>query len=220
MRRRTNGRAFSLMELMVVIVVSTMGFLALFQIQISTLRGLANAKRIVEATNLAENFMEQLRMEFMSWTDQPGEGLDSSRQPHLAGLQANGAAAGTQTPGGEVTDAGGAPVAGWVIGDEEGGKDRRISRVGDPHPFNYNTGIREAMITAGFESEEQPYCLHYRLTWLIQDRAIRAEVEVSWPQLEADMNAFIACDRLAADRLNDVRSVTLVSTLAVNTFQR
>ena len=47
MRRRTNGRAFSLMELMVVIVVSTMGFLALFQIQISTLRGLANAKRIV-----------------------------------------------------------------------------------------------------------------------------------------------------------------------------
>ena len=76
------------------------------------------------------------------------------------------------------------------------------------------------MITHGFEGDEQPYCLHYRLTWLIVDRAIRAEVEVSWPLLDANIETFRLCNRLASDRLHDVRSVTLTSTLAVNTFQR
>ncbi|MEE2780400.1 MAG: prepilin-type N-terminal cleavage/methylation domain-containing protein [Myxococcota bacterium] len=215
MRRRTRA-GFTLVELLVVIVVSTMGFLALFQLQISTLRGLSNSRRIIEASNLGENFIEQLRLEFMAWTDQPGEGLgDVTKFPHLAGLTPTGAGVGAQTPGGEVTDA-----TGWVIGDEDGGQDRRVSRVGDPHPQGFNIGSRKAMITHGFEGDEQPYCLHYRLTWLIVDRAIRAEVEVSWPLLDADIETFRTCNRLASDRLNDVRSVTLTSTLAVNTFQR
>ena len=214
--RAGTRRGFTLVELLVVIVVSTMGFLALFQLQISTLRGLSNSRRIIEATNLGENFIEQLRLEFMPWTDRGGEGLgDVSKFPHLAGLQPSGASVGGQTPGGEVTDA-----TGWVIGDEDGGEDRRVSRVGDPHPHGFNIGSRKAMITHGFEGDEQPYCLHYRLTWLIVDRAIRAEVEVSWPLLHAYVESFRSCDRLASDRLHDLRSVTLTSTLAVNTFQR
>ena len=79
--RRVHG--FSLVELLMVIVVTTLGFVALLNMQMATLRGLAHAKHMAEGTNLAENFIEQLRLEFMSWTDLPGQGL--AERPGIVG---------------------------------------------------------------------------------------------------------------------------------------
>lgn len=213
------GRSgFSLIELLMVVVVSTMGFVALFGMQTASLRGLNNTKRILEATNLAENFIEELRVEFMAWTENPGEGLQDlpASFPHLADLPTGPAvAAGAQTPGDAIP---GAP--GWVLGDEGLEADRRVSVVGDPHPLGLNNGVRAAMLSPGFEGDEQPFCLHYRLTWLIPNRAIRAEVEVSWATPEADMDDFVQCDQTASSNLGELRSVTMTSTLPVNVFQR
>lgn len=206
---------FTLVELLLVVVVTTLGFVALHQMQMATLRGLANAKHIAEATNLGENFIEQLRLEFMAWTELPGEGLDDpAKFPHLKDLVTGAAAGvGAQTTG-NVTNA-----TGWLIASEAG-TDRRVNRAGPPHVLGFNQGIRQAMVQKGFEGTDRPYCMHYRLTWLIPDRAIRAEVEVSWPMAQANMEAFARCENIAAGRLSEVRSITLNSSLVINVFQR
>jgi type II secretory pathway pseudopilin PulG len=212
--RRPGG--FTLVEVLIVVIVSTLGFVALFGMQVATLRGLANTRRIIEATNLAENFLEQLRLEFSAWTDEPGGGLDDGGVfPHLAGLPAGPAAvAGGQTIGGEIA---GAPA--WIIGDAGAGTDRRVSVVGDQNG-TLNTGIRAAMLSPGSEEIEQPFCLHYRLTWLIPNRSIRAEVEVVWPLENANLEAFLDCAQLASAALGELRSVSLTTNLSVNTFLR
>lgn len=206
---------FTLVEVLIVVIVSTLGFVALFGMQVATLRGLSNTRRIIEATNLAENFLEQLRLEFSAWTDEPGGGLADGVFPHLAGLPVGpSAVAGGQTVGGEIADA---PA--WIIGDAGVGADRRVSVIGDQNGA-FNTGIRAAMLSPGSEEVEQPFCLHYRLTWLIPNRSMRAEVEVVWPLENANLETFVDCAQLASAALGELRSVNLTTNLSVNTFLR
>jgi hypothetical protein len=144
-----------------------------------------------------------------------GQGLDTGAFPHLAGLPVGPAAvAGGQTVGGEVLAA---PA--WIIGDDGVGTDRRVSIVGDENA-GLNTGIRQSMLTGGSEEIEQPFCLHYRLTWLIPNRSIRAEVEVIWPLEGANLEDFVECGQLASAALGELRSVNLTTNLSVNTFLR
>jgi prepilin-type N-terminal cleavage/methylation domain-containing protein len=216
-RWNKRARGFSLLELMITVSVATMGFVALLTLQTSTMRGMINTRHLIQATSLAENFLEQLRLEFMGWTDNPGEDLTNTANfPHLAGLPTDAAAA----AGAMSVTAGLVDAPGWVNADIDNGDDRRVSVVGDPHPFGFNNGIRTAMITPGAEDIEQPYCMRYRLTWLIPGRAIRAEVEVAWPLENANIDRFLACEDLASSNLGELRSVTLMSTLAINVFQR
>ncbi len=211
-------RGFSLVELLMVVVVSTLGFVALFSMQTASLRGMSMSRKMLEATNLAENYIEQLRLEFMAWTSIPGEGLadNPGAFPHLANLPTGmGVAAGAQTPGDSIGTA-----AGWVRGDLGAEADRRVSVVGDLNPLGINSGSYAAMISPGFAGAEQPFCLFYRLTWLIPNQAIRAEVEVTWPMADANMEDFLECQTLAADNLGELRSVTMATTLGINVFQR
>ena len=205
------------MELMITVSIATMGFVALFTLQAITYRGMANTQNLIQATNLGENFLEQLKLEFMAWTDNPGEGLENGENfPHLADLPTGASAtAGATTAGSGMMEA-----PGWVHGGIDTGEDRRVSVVGATHPLGFNAGSRAAMISPGQEEVERPFCLHYRLTWLIPNRALRAEVEVSWPMENANLTEFLRCEQLAASNLGEVRSVTLTSTLAVNVFQR
>lgn len=208
-------RGFTLSEILMVVAVSTLGFVALFELQAKSLRAWTNMARMQQATLSAENFMEVLRLEFSQWT--PTEVLDNpSKFPHLAGLGTQDAAVpGGQTEGDNIE---GGP--GWVHGDAGASSDRRVPLVGDLHPAGYNAGLRMATISPGMEDDDQPFCLHYRLTWLQPNRAIRLEVEVMWALDTADMTAFQNCDFAAATRLGEVRSVTLTSTLLVNVFNR
>jgi len=216
-RRTRRARGFSLLELMITVSITTMGFVALLTLQTSTMRGMNNTRHLIQATSLGENFLEQLRLEFMAWTDNPGEDLTNDTNfPHLAGLPTDAAA----TAGSMSVTAGVDNAPGWVNADKDGGSDRRVSVVGDRHPFGFNQGIRAAMITPGSEDIEQPYCMRYRLTWLIPGRAIRAEVEVAWAMENANIERFLSCEELAASNLGELRSVTLMSTLAINVFQR
>ncbi len=209
-------QGFTLIELLIVVAVTTLGFVALFDLQASTLRGMASMRRMLEATMLAENFIETLRLELSAWT--PGSNLGNPALfPHLSDLPTDASAqAGSQTTG----DATGDLAPGWIIADQEASADRRVSMAGDLHPLDFNAGIRAAMLEPGMEDVQQPFCLLYRLTWLIPGAAIRAEVEVSWPLDTADMESFLLCDFNASTRLDQVRSVTLTSTLSTNLFHR
>ena len=209
------ARGFTLIELLMVVGVSTIGFVSLFDLQAKSIRGMTNMVRMQRATLLAENFIENLRLEFSQWT--PTENLDDpDKFPHLADLgTSDEAVAGGQTPGDNVE---GGP--GWVIGDGRKGVDRRVPYAGDRHPQGYNDGLRAAMISPGMEEDDQPFCLLYRLTWLQPNRAIRVEVEVSWPQAGANMTRFEQCNSIASAHLDEVRSVTVTSTILVNVFNR
>ena len=209
------GRGFTLVELLMVVGVSTVGFVSLFDLQAKSIRGMTNMVRMQRATLLAENFIENLRLEFSQWT--PTENLDDPNKfPHLADLgTSDEAIAGGQTPGDNVE---GGP--GWVIGDARKSADRRVPYAGDRHPMGFNDGLREAMISPGMEEDDQPFCLLYRLTWLQPNRAIRVEVEVSWPQAGANMSRFEQCNSIASAHLGEVRSVTVTSTILVNVFNR
>lgn len=216
MARRTT-RGFSLVELMITVSITTMGFVALLTLQTATLRGMSNTRHLIQATSLAENFLGQLQLEFMGWTENPGQGLSNTTNfPHLAGLPTDAAATAGATSSSDGVD----NAPGWVNADTDGGDDRRVSVVGDRHPFGFNSGIRAAMISPGAEDIEAPYCMRYRLTWLIPQRAIRAEVEVAWPLENANLDNFLTCEEMASANLGELRSVTLMSTLAVNVFQR
>jgi prepilin-type N-terminal cleavage/methylation domain-containing protein len=168
MNRRKHSRGFTLVELLMVVALTTTGFVGLFNLQAASIKGMGNMIRMTQATTLAENFISRLRLEFSAWTTtQP---LSSGGLfPHLAGLPTDdGAQPGVQTPGDGIKDG-----PGWVIGDVDGGTDRRVSIAGDAHPLGYNTGTRQAMLVPDMEDEDQHFCLLYRLTWMRANRAIR-----------------------------------------------
>lgn len=216
MRARPEGkRGFTLVELLLVVVLTTIGFVGLFDLQASSIRGMGNMVRMQQAVQLGENFIEQLRLEFSAWT--PTESLNNPGLfPHLANLPTDDAArAGVQTPGDEVANG-----PGWVIADRDKGDDRRVSAVGDAHPGGFNKGLRLAMLNTDVEDADQHFCLLYRLTWLQPNRLIRVEVEVAWALQTADINAFMKCNTSAGSKLNEMRSITLTSTLAINVFKR
>jgi prepilin-type N-terminal cleavage/methylation domain-containing protein len=214
--RRPSSRAgFTLVEVLIVVGISTIGFVALADLQTSSIRGMKHMVRMYEATNLAENFIEDLRLEFSQWTPADPLAADATF-PSLEGLPIDAATPpGTPTPGDGVTGG-----DGWVIGDVDGGADRRVSMVGDAHPLGYNVGIRDAMLNDLVPGGGEHFCLLYRLTWLLPNRAIRVEVEVQWPLETANVPHFVACDTIAANQLSEVRSITLTSTIMVNLFQR
>jgi len=226
-RRTPSRRGFTIVELLIVVAVTTAGFIALADLQTSSLRGMRSMSRMADALALGENFLEDLRLEFSQWTPETSlEVLASAgKLPHLAGLPTGAAAqAGAQTPGDGVV---GGP--GWVIGDEDGGVDRRVGVVGDlsafpPSPVSpaapTNAGALAATTDPNVPGGAQPFCLLYRLTWLVPQRAFRAEVEVQWPLDTANMTNFAKCDTIAASRLDEVRSVTLTTTISANLFRR
>ncbi len=84
--RRGEG-GFSLVELMMVIVITTIGFMALINMQVGTLHAVNESRSMMEAVNLAEHFVETLKSEAISWngdassTILPG-GL-AAQFPHL-----------------------------------------------------------------------------------------------------------------------------------------
>ncbi len=67
-RGNTSPRGFSLIEILVAVVVSSIGFAAVFALQLSTMKGNVSAREQAAAITLAESGMEQLRAEAYAWT--------------------------------------------------------------------------------------------------------------------------------------------------------
>ncbi len=200
--------AFTVSELLIVVAVSTVGFVALADLQTSTIHGRAEMQKMLQAVNLAEMFLDDLRLEFSRWT--PAQQLTPGLFPHLADLPVGPTVgAGAQTIGSGVKSG-----PGWISVEYQGGSDRRVSLVGDVHPLGYNAGIYKAINFVGFSAD--PFCLFYRLTWLNPGETIRAEVEVAWAFHHANQDEFQTCDTLTHAQLDRARNVTMTTTLNYN----
>ena len=72
-----NIKGFTLLEVLIVIAIFSIGILAVAAMQMSSTRGNASARRITEATALAESQIENLMQ--LSYDD---ENLDPADNPH------------------------------------------------------------------------------------------------------------------------------------------
>lgn len=81
MRRATHtARGFTIIEMLVALVVTMIGFAAIFQLQIGTMQGNISARELAAATNLAERYAEVLHRDAHQWTgfDKPGPWLNQA----------------------------------------------------------------------------------------------------------------------------------------------
>jgi prepilin-type N-terminal cleavage/methylation domain-containing protein len=64
--RRQAG--FTIVEVLVAVIVSAVGFAAIFSLQIGSIQGNIEARELAAATNLAERYISQMRADAYMWT--------------------------------------------------------------------------------------------------------------------------------------------------------
>lgn len=79
MKKPENQQGFSLVELMIAMVVLTIGIMATMSMQFTSLAGYTAARETTGATELARAVEQRIRAESLAW--QPGEGIPSGIDP-------------------------------------------------------------------------------------------------------------------------------------------
>lgn len=202
--KRTNGslRGFSLVEVMATVVITTVGFLALMQLQVGTLRGVSHARAMADGLNLAEHFIETLKTEAYRWTG------TSTTMLSLPGIYPHLSQVGTSTAGGS---------SGWLKGYELPTQDQRVGPMGQD--MSADSGVHNEF----WYDRNRQFCLHYRLTWVVPEYLIRVDVRVSWLTAQAANSAYFACPVSSPamwEDLANVSSITLSGTVIRNIFMR
>lgn len=195
--RSGSGRGFTLVELLLVVVFTAIGFIGLVHLQINTIKAVSTARNISEATNLAEHVIETIRVEALEWTF-PGSILlaQSSSFPLLS-------VAGTPTQGGG---------SGWIRTMLPTSTDKKVGSMG-----YFET--RDPGIHNELDPEVNPrFCVHYRLVWLIPDYLLRADVRVLWLRNHARFDLHQSCEVGMETDLANVSSVTIPATVMRNVF--
>lgn len=193
---------FTLAELLVVVTLSTIGFVAIMNLQLGTTRGVGSARGMQNALGIAEHVAMAMRQEAIEWT--PASPALSSITTFTFLKNAP-----------DTTDAGSASP--WLIGYQETSApapDARISPGGASPTLD--AGIRGDLGT----DIDRNYCVHYRLTWLVPNVLLRADIRVSWTRPTADSENYKACPVNMIDRLDEVQSVSLPVTILRNVFVR
>ena len=72
-------KGFTLIEVLIALTIFSIGVLAVAAMQMTTIRGIASARRITEATSLAENQIENLIQLPYDHAD-----LNPAKNPHLS----------------------------------------------------------------------------------------------------------------------------------------
>ena len=78
-KKETGMKGFTLIEVLIVMFIFSIGILAVAAMQMTATRGNASARRITEATTLAENRMENLMRLSYDHAD-----LDPENNPHVS----------------------------------------------------------------------------------------------------------------------------------------
>ena len=198
--RARRDAGFTMVELMVVTVITIMGFLALVHLQAGILRGNSNSWDMVGATHLAQNLLEAIRMEAMEWTDNAGQGVDQAKFQYLK----------------HVNDVG---VTQWIRAfDLPGQRFQRVNQAG--RDTRYDSGVLNEL----HDTRNQRFCVRYRLAWMIPNQLIRAEIRVLWNRDNGQGGKYDACPlspNPAQDMDFDVANVfaaTFSTTVMKNAF--
>ena len=62
------ARGFTIIEVLVAVIITAIGFAAIFSLQIGSMQGNIEAREMAAATNLAERFVAELRTDAYMWT--------------------------------------------------------------------------------------------------------------------------------------------------------
>lgn len=197
---------FSLVEILIVIVITTVGFLTLINLQIGTLRGVGTSKSMMQAINLSEHFIETLKTEALVWTGDPAVLHQNAIMfPYLRATPLN-------TESGQTSD--------WVKAYDSSKTDRRVGPLGNTtaaSPFLLNDG---GILLEVPPERDKKFCLAYRLTWIVPGYLMRADVRAMWLRNEADFSLYQTCDPGARpwEDLSNVSSITVPGTIMRNVF--
>jgi prepilin-type N-terminal cleavage/methylation domain-containing protein len=152
MTDRTRERGFTLIEVMAALLIFGIGLLGIMALHIVARKGNNDAQDVTAATVVAEHWMERLRTESTMWNYGSAD-LTVTRTPMLSPLGA----------GADTTGA----TTGWI-----------------PPPQNpLLTRTSEESVRTETDGTEIPmgeYCTEYRVTTLIPNQVLRAEVRVMW----------------------------------------
>jgi len=198
-RPRTGRRGFSVIELLVVVAVTSVGFVALLELQVASIRGLTYPANLTAAVNLGEHFLATLHLEAVEWT---GNGAQQWNGPQLRYLSTLNPALAADSPDG------------WQVAyGIEGGSDLFTDQAGSD--ATYDAGLVRELAPR----DNPRFCVHYRLAWATgSERLMRAEVRVMWLRDNASWALFRNCPvEMAQDRyVGQVQSVTLVDQILIN----
>jgi type IV pilus modification protein PilV len=155
MKRRKQG--FTLVEVMVSIGVMTIGAMSVLAMQQQLIRANMHARELTTATQIAQNWIERLKMDALAWNAVG----DLTQTRYLQAIPAPG----TLGTFGRFTA--------WSA--TSGTKSELYSSAFDFYG--------EALDTTASTPVGLHYCASYRLSWIYANqRAMRADVRVFWPR--------------------------------------
>ena len=187
-RVKTRSMGYSLVEVLIVIVITTVGFLSLINLQIGTLHAVGTTKSMMQAVNLAEHFIETLKGEAVLWKDATTDfKTESKKFPNLMYLGNS-----------------------WTQAYKHMGADQRVGPLGRDDEAGIANEIRW--------DRERRFCVYFRLVWIVEKHLIRADVRVMWLRDEANIVMYESCqDGMHTDMAN-VSTVTIPGTIMRNVF--
>lgn len=194
-------KGFTLVELMAVMAITVVGFLAILYLQQGVIRGSANSWNMVQATHLARHVLETIRLEGAQWYNDSGNGEGGVLQTGFRYLSNVGPA----MIGG---------TSGWLNAQfyPSGTQFQMVDQLG--RQLNYDPGVLQEI-----RPDRNPrFCARYRLTWLIPNQLIRAEVRVLWPRDGVRAGRYDQCEMEMDLRPADAFSITIPATVMKNVF--
>ncbi len=196
MGEQTGKHGFSTVELLIVVAVTSVGFVALLELQVASIRGLGYPAKLTLGMGLGEHFLGTLQTEAVEWTDDGGPNWSNSDLRYLS--QFNEAAPDE-----------------WILASAPEGVDFALTdSVGSD--LWYDGGVLREIPPTGAPR----FCLHYRLSWATPNQSvIRADVRVSWLHDEASWSDFKDCpdEMFAPENRGSVTSVRLSELIMRNT---
>jgi prepilin-type N-terminal cleavage/methylation domain-containing protein len=200
-----SSKGYTLIEVLIVIAITTIGFVALMNLQIGAMHMAAGTRDMQEAINLAEHVAQSMRMEALEWTPSTATPSGVAKFKFLGKVPAalnQGA------------------TSGWVKAYPliAGQTDRRVGPVGNDNVavVGYDRGILGEILP----NVNAIYCVHYKLTWLIPDLLLRADIRVLWPTNQAHFENYKTCPLDMVDKLHDIQMISTPVTILRNVFVR
>lgn len=214
-RKKTHwGQAFTLIEVLATMVVLIIGLGAMFITNLATSHAQSNVRDMIYAVNLAQLTLNDLKLEALEWTTKPSQGLNQTKLKRLYPLSSVGTTPGLGTS--------------WMVAfTGPSGHGTTVGPAGGDVASNYagNTATYDDGIANEFPpTMMQRYCVWYRLTWVIPNYAIRADVRVAWPKESTlssnNFTSYQSCPTSMVTDINSVNFITLSTTINRSSLAR